>query len=78
MATPEQEAMAKKAGFPSYDQMRAFILARQDRKGKDIQIQGATPPPAQAGQQVVPRNAMSWHPAVILQGISDFFGSLNK
>lgn len=79
MASPEQEAMARKAGFPNYAQMRAFYLARQNNDGKNtIAIQGSTPPPAQQGQPVLPSNAMSWHPAVILQGISDFFGKLNK
>lgn len=47
MASPEQEAMARQNGFPSYDAM--LVWAQQRNIKRDVQtISGAGAPPSQA------------------------------
>lgn len=46
MGTPEQEAAARAAGFPSYEAQIAWARQRMTHSGGTVQGKGAAPAPA--------------------------------
>lgn len=79
--TPEQESFARSKGFQNYDQMRAFYLARQNRRGTDAPAikgasptQGPTAPPPPPPPPPANDNALSWHPAVMFDKLAKLLG----
>jgi hypothetical protein len=60
------DEQARRAGFRDYDQMRAYMMQRQNKTGGTVPARG---PQADASVET----AMSWHPAVVFDKISSYF-----
>lgn len=58
--TAEQDAMARRAGFRDYAQMRAYMARRQEAEGGVRQEKGTAS-----------SNALSWHPSNLLNYVVD-------
>lgn len=62
----ELDARARELGFRNYDEMSVYYQARERKTGGTIAgSRQAEPPPTQGNAD----NAMSWHPAVILDRV---------
>ena len=75
-ATKQQDAQARKLGYPSYDAMIAWQQRASEKTG------GTVPKGGQPGQmattvQGAARDATAWHPATIFQKLADAFKQVN-
>jgi hypothetical protein len=64
--SPQLEAQARAAGFPSYEAMMHYMKRRQEKTGGTI-------PQEQRSQAPAAEQAMSWHPAAILDYVSNMY-----
>lgn len=78
MSPEQKEALARSAGYPSYDAMILFQQQRQMQRAPQTTsgIPGASMLPPQMREAA--SHAMDWHPAKIFQMISDKFASINN
>lgn len=79
MSAEQRQAMARQAGFPSYEAMLAWENQRQNKRGGSVLVKGAAPVRAERPvPEKVREDAPSWHPASIFNYITSALRGANE